>query len=99
MVPHFQFYLQYLLQGHWAGSKKLVEFAKWCLAEKIEVLTVYAFSTENWLRDPAEVSTLMDIFTKYCDELRIEAVERGIKIQVLSTETEKVRLLWEWKIC
>jgi hypothetical protein len=77
-------------KGHRDGSSKLVAFAKWCIAEHIEVLTVFAFSTENWKRDPAEVSALMQIFATYCDELRVEAIERNIKIMVLSTDYEKV---------
>lgn len=67
-----------------------MDFAKWCIAEGIEVLSVYAFSTENWNRDPAEVASLMAIFAKYCDELRVEALERNIRIHVLSTDIERV---------
>ena len=77
-------------KGHWDGSSKLVSFAKWCIAEHIKVLTVFAFSSENWKRDPTEVAALMQIFATYCDELRVEAVERNIKIMVLSTDYEKV---------
>lgn len=77
-------------KGHWDGSSKLVEFAKWCIAEKVAVLTVYAFSSENWKRDPSEIASLMQIFTKYCDELRIEAMQRNIQIRVLSTDYEKI---------
>ena len=79
-------------KGHWDGSKTLVEFAKWCIAEHISVLTVYAFSSENWNRDPKEVAALMAIFCTYCDELRVEAKKRNIRIHVLSTETQQVRL-------
>mmetsp|Transcript_44201 Transcript_44201/g.49884 ORF Transcript_44201/g.49884 Transcript_44201/m.49884 type:complete len:479 (-) Transcript_44201:36-1472(-) len=77
-------------KGHWDGSSKLVEFAKWCLAERITVLTVFAFSTENWKRKPAEVASLMQIFAKYCDELRLEAIKRNIKIMTLSTDYERI---------
>merc|ERR1712157_629880 len=52
--------------------------------------TVYAFSTENWKRDPAEISALMSIFAKYCDEVRVEAIKRGIRIYVLSTQEDKI---------
>jgi len=79
-----------ITRGHWDGSKTLVDFSKWCLAEGIKVVTVYAFSTENWNRGASEVSALMNIFCKYCDELRVEAVENGIRLQVLSTETDQV---------
>ena len=77
-------------RGHWDGSKTLIEFSKWCIAEGVQILTVYAFSTENWDRDPAEVSALMAIFCKYCDELRVEAIQRGIRIHVLATEEERI---------
>ena len=77
-------------RGHWDGSSKLVEFAKWCIAEEVSVLTVFAFSTENWNRDPSEVASLMAIFAKYCDELRVEALKRNIKILILSTDTSRV---------
>jgi hypothetical protein len=77
-------------KGHWDGSSKLIEFSKWCIAEQVSVLTVYAFSTENWNRDPAEVASLMAIFSKYCDELRVEALKRNMKILVLSTDSSRV---------
>jgi len=59
----------------------------------LQVLTVYAFSTENWDRDPAEVETLMEIILKYCDEILEKAVERKMKVKVLSTETHRVSFL------
>ena len=74
-----------ITKGHWDGSKTLLDFSKWCLAEGVKIITVYAFSTENWNRSASEVSVLMGIFCKYC-----EALERGIRIKVLSTETEKI---------
>lgn len=77
-------------RGHWDGSKTLIEFSKWCISEGVQVLTVYAFSTENWNRDPYEISALMSIFCKYCDELRLEAIKRGIRIRVLATESERI---------
>ena len=86
-------------KGHWDGSSKLVEFAKWCIAEKISVLTVYAFSTENWTRDPAEVAALMAIFAKYSDELRVEALKRNIRIHVLSTDSMRVSLMFRSFLC
>lgn len=78
------------LQGHWEGGKKLSDFTRWCIKRKIEVLTVYAFSTENWKRDPAEVSTLMRIFCKYADEMRRQAGEQGVRVRFLSTSPERL---------
>ena len=77
-------------RGHWDGCETLVEFTKWCIDEGIQILTVYAFSTENWDRNPTEVSALMAIFCKYCDELRVEALKLGIRVCVLTTDDEKI---------
>lgn len=77
-------------KGHWDGSRKLFEFCRWCLAEQIKIVTVYAFSTENWSRPSDEVSSLMTIFSKHCDELRLEAIQTGIKIRILTTDDEKL---------
>lgn len=77
-------------KGHWDGSKKLVDFAQWCQSEGVQILSVYAFSMENWNRDSSEVSALMKIFAKYCDEVRVEALKRGIRVHVLSTETQQI---------
>jgi undecaprenyl diphosphate synthase len=76
--------------GHWDGSKKVLDVAKWCIAEKIPYVTVYAFSTENWKRDPAEVAALMEIFAKYAEELRHEALARNIRVRVLSTDPDPI---------
>ena len=77
-------------RGHIEGSKKLFKFTQWCLDEGIEILTVYAFSTENWNRPAEEVSALMSIFWKYCNEFRPWAIENGIRIHVLATESERI---------
>ena len=79
-------------RGHRDGSETLVEFAKWCCIEGVQVLTVFAFSTENWQRDPTEVAALMQLFCQYCDELRVEALQRNIRLRVLSTDEDKVRI-------
>lgn len=40
-------------QGHHAGGQTLKNFVDWCRAEGVEMLTCYAFSTENWKRSQA----------------------------------------------
>ncbi|MDE1822311.1 MAG: di-trans,poly-cis-decaprenylcistransferase [Euryarchaeota archaeon] len=48
--------------GHASGKNKLEELLDWCLEVGLRILTVYALSTENLSRDPAEVRDLMDLF-------------------------------------
>ena len=48
--------------GHRAGVKALKKTVQLCAQGKINSLTVYAFSSENWRRPKQEVSLLMDLF-------------------------------------
>ncbi len=50
--------------GHVKGVEKLEEVLEWCIEAEIEILTVYAFSTENFKRDSKEVKHLMNLFNK-----------------------------------
>ena len=50
--------------GHAAGVDALKETITACVRLGIEVLTVYAFSTENWNRPQSEVDLLMSLFAK-----------------------------------
>ena len=77
------------LQGHWAGGQTLVDFINWCMQDGLEIATVYAFSTENWNRDPGEVSTLMSIFAKYAESLTTEASTRNVRVRILATGSGK----------
>ena len=47
--------------GHLFGVDKLEEVLEWCFELGIKVLTVYAFSTENFTRNDNEVQTLMNL--------------------------------------
>lgn len=60
------------------------------MQEGVKVLTVYAFSTENWSRDPVEVTTLMTIFAKYAETFRTEALAKNVRVNVLSTDYDKL---------
>jgi undecaprenyl diphosphate synthase len=51
----------------------------------VEILTVYAFSTENWKREATEVNTLMLIISKYAESFKHEAIAKNIRVKVLST--------------
>ncbi|MBQ6282420.1 MAG: di-trans,poly-cis-decaprenylcistransferase [Bacilli bacterium] len=67
-------------EGHLAGSKTLRELVEYAFSNGIKVLSVFAFSTENFNRSKVEVNYLMNLFvnmfTDYFDELN----RKGIKI-------------------
>lgn len=48
--------------GHQAGVKAVRKIVEYCAEQKIEVLTLFAFSSENWRRPEEEVSLLMSLF-------------------------------------
>lgn len=48
--------------GHQAGVKAVRKIVEYCAKQKIEVLTLFAFSSENWRRPEEEVSLLMGLF-------------------------------------
>lgn len=50
------------IAGHRAGIEAARKIVKSCAKKGIEVLTLFAFSSENWRRPPQEVSHLMDLF-------------------------------------
>lgn len=78
------------VQGHWAGGQKLIDVVQWCVEDDIRMLTVYAFSTENWNRDPVEIAALMNIFIQHADTLKKEAVSKNIRVKILATSPEKL---------
>lgn len=72
-------------EGHIKGRAKLEEVMDWCVHMDVKYLTVYAFSTENFNRDPEEVSFLMDLIAQamrdFADSPRVH--ESKVKISLL----------------
>ena len=73
--------------GHFHGVEKVREIAIAANDEGLQVLTLYAFSTENWKRPIQEVDYLMQLpalfFSKYLKEL----MEKNIKIELIGDLT------------
>lgn len=69
--------------GHRAGAEALRGVVKSCIEAGIEVLTVYAFSTENWKRPPEEVTSLMDLLVEYLRKELSELKQNGVRIQAI----------------
>jgi undecaprenyl diphosphate synthase len=65
--------------GHREGTRALRRTVEAAMDLGIESLTVYAFSTENWLRPPAEVDALMDIFGETIDRELPDLAEQGVR--------------------
>lgn len=66
--------------GHRKGAETLTQIAKAAKKLGIRYMTVYAFSTENWGREKAEVDTLMDLLRSYLNKGFKELQEEGARI-------------------
>lgn len=71
------------LAGHRAGTENLRRVLEATVDFGIRVLTVYAFSTENWGRPENEVQGLMDLMGQMIDRELPELHEKGVQIRHL----------------
>ena len=76
------------VEGHRAGIESVRDIVESSARLGIRVLTLYAFSVENWKRPATEVSTLMSLLKRY---LRLELntlLRNNIRFQVIGRESE-----------
>jgi undecaprenyl diphosphate synthase len=69
------------LAGHRAGTENLRRTLKACVRHGIKILTIYAFSTENWGRPAEEVRGLMTILEQVIERELKELNEQGVQIR------------------
>ena len=86
-------------EGHKAGIVSLQEVITACVRMGVDVLSAYAFSTENWNRPQAEVNLLMHLFAKtFVDELPLLKRE-NVRVEFLgdiSALPKKTRDVFEY---
>jgi undecaprenyl diphosphate synthase len=66
--------------GHRAGVESLRDIVKICSELNIQVLTVYAFSTENWKRPREEIDVLMDLLVEYTVKEIGDLCQNGVRV-------------------
>ena len=69
--------------GHKEGVKKARLAVEYALEKKIKYLTLFAFSTENWLREEAEVKDLISLFFDALEEQTPELREEKVKLNFI----------------
>ncbi|MBT3249695.1 MAG: di-trans,poly-cis-decaprenylcistransferase [Candidatus Pacebacteria bacterium] len=73
-----------IIKGHRQVSEELIEeLADHCIQRGIKYLTLWAFSTENWNRDPMEVKLVMDLFREMLEKNIDQLHQKGIKISTI----------------
>ena len=81
--------------GHRQGVESLRRCVKACSDRGVRVLTVFAFSSENWNRPPEEVSGLMELLAMALGREVPQLKNDGVRIHIVgdrSTLSEKMRL-------
>jgi undecaprenyl diphosphate synthase len=71
------------LAGHKAGVDSLRGVIEGCIEAGVEVLTVFAFSSENWRRPALEVRGLMELFRLALDREAAKLLKNDIRLRVI----------------
>jgi tritrans,polycis-undecaprenyl-diphosphate synthase [geranylgeranyl-diphosphate specific] len=71
--------------GHIFGREKLEEVLDWCFDLGIKVLTIYAFSTENFTRSEKEVKVLMELLKNELEKVKEDSRihQNKVRVQIL----------------
>jgi undecaprenyl diphosphate synthase len=69
------------LAGHRAGTENIRRIVEACVEQGIEILTIYAFSTENWTRPVEEVQGLLGILSEVIERETDSLHRNGVQVR------------------
>lgn len=69
--------------GHRAGVQAVRKVIEACIRAHVEVLTLFAFSSENWSRPQGEVRALMDLFLRALRKEARELADNGVSLRFI----------------
>ena len=73
--------------GHTVGAKVFRQIAEYCFRGGIDIVTIYAFSTENWSRPKREVDAIMNVFGTYLKMGMAEMAKDDVCVRFLGEKT------------
>ncbi len=76
------------IAGHQAGAKTVRKIVRYCVEKKIEVLTLFAFSSENWRRPKQEVKYLMSLFITVLKREVKKMHQQNIQLRIIGDRTK-----------
>jgi len=74
--------------GHKAGVKTVRMVVAESIKIGINILTLYAFSTENWKRPKEEINSLMNLFQETIEQERMNLLEHQIKVKFIGNRED-----------
>lgn len=83
------------LQGHIQGADKVISIIEAAIELKIETLSLFCFSTENWKRPAEEVDFLMNLMHKFIEKQMQRLVDSNVKVRVLGDMKKAPAILQE----
>ena len=69
--------------GHKEGVKVVEQIINQAIKKKIQYLTLFTFSTENWKRPKKEISFLFKLLSNYIDKELNKLIEKKVKLKIL----------------
>jgi undecaprenyl diphosphate synthase len=76
------------IRGHEQGEHSVRAAIEGCVESKVEFLTLYAFSAENWNRPKTEVAALMRLLSKFLKDKTPELIEKNVRLQAIGRLTD-----------
>lgn len=76
------------IHGHQVGADSVRAVLKACRKFGVDYLTLYAFSSENWVRPKAEIRGLMTLLRKFLREQAFELHENEVRLRVIGHQED-----------
>lgn len=76
------------IKGHEKGADAVRACVEACGELKVDYLTLYAFSAENWQRPKTEVFALMKLLERFLKERTPELMEKNVRLQAIGRLTD-----------
>lgn len=73
--------------GHQEGMKRVIDIVRHASHADIQVLTLYAFSTENWKRPTDEVEGLMRLLLYYVETQLSELIKENVRVRIIGEQS------------
>ena len=71
------------VRGHREGAESVRSIIESCRKAKVKYLTLYAFSTENWVRSKSEINALMKLLAQFLKKYEADLHKNKVRLRVI----------------